>query len=183
MILVDTCNVDSKKYPQSWNIFFVWLEALLRPGQTVAQGQRWQVATVVQIMQRISPSSQPPWQVDPVPWQEIHRDPGTPLLMTRSRSVWFIPLRTMKYRLKGSHFETVEEIQKVTTPISTSRRNLWKCFDSWKQCWNLCVDAGGNCCSPEWNLIKCCLWVQSCHLFNYEIFNKLRRMRRKCKRR
>jgi hypothetical protein len=36
MVSVHTGIVYSKKYPQSWNIFFVWL---LRPGQTIPQGQ------------------------------------------------------------------------------------------------------------------------------------------------
>jgi hypothetical protein len=40
---------------------------------------------------------------------------------------------TMKNHLKGSHFEIVEEIQKVTTTVlnKLQENDLWKCFDSW----------------------------------------------------
>lgn len=69
-----------------------------------------------------------PRRVDPVPWpctlthsafrqvvfgEEIHHDPGTPILLTRSRSMWLFPLPTMKYHLEGSHFETWEGFRKL----------------------------------------------------------------------
>lgn len=69
-----------------------------------------------------------PRRVDPVPWQctlthstfrqivfgeEIHRNPGTLLLLTRSRSVWLFPLPTMNSHSEGSHFETWKGFRKL----------------------------------------------------------------------
>jgi hypothetical protein len=50
--------------------------------------------------------------------EKIDHGPGTPRLLTRSRCVCdFFLFSTMRSHLKGSHFKTVEEIQKVTTAI------------------------------------------------------------------
>jgi hypothetical protein len=52
----------------------------------------------------------------------------------------------MQNHFKGSHFGTVEVIQKVRVAVLNSLKEnaFWKCFDSLKQRWNLCIAAGGN---------------------------------------
>jgi hypothetical protein len=63
---------------------------------------------------------------------------------------------TMKNHLKGSHFEIVEQIQKVTMAVlnNLQENDFWNCFDIWKQRWNSCITAGrkyfeGGHCSSE----------------------------------
>jgi hypothetical protein len=52
----------------------------------------------------------------------------------------------MKNYLKVLNFETVEEIQKVSTAVLNilQENDFWKCFDSWKKRWNSCIAAEGN---------------------------------------
>jgi hypothetical protein len=45
--------------------------------------------------------------------EEIYRDPGTLLLLTRSRSTWLFRPPTMKYHFEGSHFETWKGFRKL----------------------------------------------------------------------
>jgi hypothetical protein len=73
----------------------------------------------------------------------------------------------MKNHLKGLYYQTMEVIQKAITAIlnSLQENDFHKFVDCWKQHWNPCTAAGGNCsegdhCSSEQNLIECCLRVQ-----------------------
>jgi hypothetical protein len=58
----------------------------------------------------------------------------------------FFLFPTTKNHLKGSHFETTEEIQMVMMTILNilQMNDFWKCLDSWKKCWNSCIAAGGT---------------------------------------
>lgn len=58
----------------------------------------------------------------------------------------FFLFPTMKSHLKESHFETMQEIQKVMMAAlnNLQRNDFWKGFNSWKQGWILCIATGGN---------------------------------------
>jgi hypothetical protein len=44
-------------------------------------------------------------------------------------------------------FERREEIEMVKMAVlnNLQENDFWKCFNSWKQCWNSCIAASGNC--------------------------------------
>jgi hypothetical protein len=78
--------------------------------------------------------------------KKIHRGLATSYLLARSRSVDFFLFPSMKNPLRGSHFETVDEGQKVTTSIlnNLKEKDFKKCFNSRKQRRNSCTAAEGT---------------------------------------
>jgi predicted SprT family Zn-dependent metalloprotease len=52
----------------------------------------------------------------------------------------------MKLKLKGCHFDTIEEIQsKSQTVLDTlTEKYFQEAFQRWMRWWNRCVHAGGN---------------------------------------
>jgi len=53
----------------------------------------------------------------------------------------------LKSKLKGHHFGTMENIQKiVTNELHTLTENYFQyCYDQWKKRWNHCVTSRGSC--------------------------------------
>jgi hypothetical protein len=50
----------------------------------------------------------------------------------------------MKLRLKGRHFDTIEEIQAESQVLNTlTLENFQGCMESWKKRWDRCIHAQG----------------------------------------
>lgn len=102
-----------------------------------------------------------PQQVDPAPWQcslttvlSVTEFLSRKSIMVLEHPAYlsnlapcdFFTFSSMGNHLKGSHFESVEEIQKVMMAIlnNPQKNDFWKCFHSWKQSCNSCTAAEGN---------------------------------------
>lgn len=89
-------------------------------------------------------------------WQKvINFGAGTPNLLTRSCSLGLLPLF---YHEESSQDIAIwncgRDYEGYNSHSKQLKRELWKCFDSWKQCCYLWLVAGGNCsegdhCSSE----------------------------------
>ncbi|GAB1868087.1 Mariner Mos1 transposase [Camponotus japonicus] len=52
----------------------------------------------------------------------------------------------MKMRLKGRKFDTVEEIQEITTDVlnTLTENDFQRCFEGLKSRWDWCINSGGD---------------------------------------
>jgi hypothetical protein len=53
----------------------------------------------------------------------------------------------LKHSLKGTHFQSIENIQRKTTDLlkAFTQNDFQKCFHAWKECTQHCIEAQGNC--------------------------------------
>jgi transposase len=56
----------------------------------------------------------------------------------------FFLFPNMKFRLKGRHFDTIEEIQAESQEVLTLE-DFQGCMGSWKKRWDRCIHAQGDC--------------------------------------
>ena len=50
----------------------------------------------------------------------------------------------LKLKLKGHHFGTMENIQKIVTNELNTENDFQYCYDQWKKRWNHCVTSQGS---------------------------------------
>jgi hypothetical protein len=61
-------------------------------------------------------------------------------------TLWFLLFPKLKLRVKGSHFQTLDSIQKAETDATKTltKADFQSCYEAWKIRWAKCV-ASGEC--------------------------------------